>query len=124
MPKFGFSEAEWQAAKAEAKQVLIERAKARDTISYSELVRRIRLIELEAHDPRLNELLMEISSEEDAAGRGMLTAIVVHRSGDMHPGPGFFELARRLGRDTSDVLKCWIDELKKVHAYWSKSEDN
>jgi hypothetical protein len=37
----------------------------------------------------------------------------------MQPGPGFFELAEKLGRDTSDILDCWVNELKKVHAYWS-----
>jgi hypothetical protein len=26
----------------------------------------------------------------------MITALVVHKSGDMQPGPGFFELAQRL----------------------------
>ena len=29
------------------------------------------------------------------------------------------ELADHLGKDTSDVLKCWINEVKKVHAHWS-----
>jgi hypothetical protein len=24
-----------------------------------------------------------------------------------------------LGRDTSDILRCWIDELRRVHAVWS-----
>jgi len=37
-------------------------------------------------------------------GRGMLSVIVVHKEGDMQPGPGFFELAGELGRDTSDIL--------------------
>ena len=50
-------------------------------------------------------MLGEISSEEDAAGRGMLTVLVVHRAGDMQPGPGFFELAKQLGRNTSNILK-------------------
>ena len=36
------------------------------------------------------------------AGRGMLSVIVVHKVGDMQPGPGFFQLAKKLGRDTSD----------------------
>jgi hypothetical protein len=49
----------------------------------------------------------------------MLSVVVVHRTGDMQPGPGFFELASDLGRDTSDILKCWIDELKRVHRAWS-----
>jgi hypothetical protein len=48
-----------------------------------------------------------------------LSVIVVHKAGDMQPGPGFFELADRLGRDTSDIIRCWVSELKKVHAIWS-----
>jgi hypothetical protein len=46
----------------------------------------------------------------------------VHKSGDRQLGPGFFELAEELGSDTSDILRCWIEELKKVHAYWSNTD--
>jgi hypothetical protein len=122
MRKFGFREAEWTAIKQEARAILVDRARLRGCIPYSDLADRIQTIQLEAHDPRLFHLLGEISTEEDRAGRGMLTVIVVHKDGDMQPGPGFFELARRLGRDTSDILVCWISELKKVHAYWSRGK--
>ena len=30
-------------------------------------------------------------------------------------------LAKSLGRDTSDILACWVAELNKVHAYWSEA---
>ncbi|MEK9148773.1 MAG: hypothetical protein AAB267_01860 [Candidatus Desantisbacteria bacterium] len=119
MSKFGFSQAEWDTAKEEVKQILRERAKVRGMIPYSELVTKIHAIHLEAYDQRLFHLLGEISSEEDAAGRGMLTVIVVHKDGDMQPGPGFFELAQKLGRDTSGILNCWVKELTKVYGYWS-----
>ena len=33
--------------------------------------------------------------------------------------PDSYALADNLGRDTSDILKCWVDELKKIHVYWS-----
>ena len=115
-----FEQQKWDKAKSEAKEALVERAKVRGMIPYSDLVTSINAINLQAHDPRLFQLLGEVSSEEDAAGRGMLTVIVVHRSGDMQPGPGFFELAKELGRDTSDILQCWIKELHHVHGYWSK----
>ena len=88
-------------------------------IPYSELASSIKTVPLAAHDQRLFHLLGEVSEQEDAAGRGMISVIVVHKKGDMQPGPGFFELAKRLGRDTSDILGCWIKELKKVHAQWS-----
>jgi hypothetical protein len=87
-------------------------------ITYGDLVDKVNAIDIPAHGPAIGAILGEISCEEDAQGRGMLTVIVVHKYGDMEPGPGFFDLARDLGRDTSDVTKCWIEELKRVHAYW------
>jgi molybdopterin synthase catalytic subunit len=114
-----YSQAEWDAAKEEIKNLLIERAKVRGMIPYSELADKVRSMNLEAHDQRLFHLLGEISSEESREGRGMLSVIVVHKVGDMQPGPGFFDLAKRLGRNTSDILKCWVQELKKVHSVWS-----
>ena len=116
---YGCTQTEWNAAKAEAREAMIERARVRGCIPYSELVGRIRAAHFEAHDQRLFHLLGEVSTEEDSCGRGMLSVVVVHRTGDMQPGPGFFELASDLGRDTSDILKCWIGELKRVHAVWS-----
>lgn len=114
-----FSQSQWDQAKSEAREILVERAKMGSTITYSDLAEGIRSISLEARDQRLFHLLGEISSEENAAGRGMLSVIVVHKVGDKQPGTGFFDLADRLGRDTSDIVKCWVDELKKVFAVWS-----
>ncbi len=117
---FGFTEAQWNEGKAEAKTVLAEYARRRQMIPYSDFVKRLKLIKLEHHDPRLFHFLGEISAEENEAGRGMLTAVVVHKHGDMQPGPGFFELAKKLGHKTSDIEKFWIDEVKKVFAAWQK----
>jgi len=119
MTKYGYEQYEWDAAKAEMREALVERAKVRGMIPYSELVEKITAIELEPNSFALAAMLGEVSTEEDAADRGMLSVIVVHKVGDMQPGPGFFELAGELGRDTSDILKCWVDELKNVHRVWS-----
>ena len=117
---YRFPRRQWEAAKKEAQAVMIERARQEDTISYSELVSKIESISLEAHDPRLSQLLVEVATEENAAGRGMLTVVVVHNQGDKRPGAGFFELARQLGRDVKNRDDFWIAELKKVHASWPK----
>lgn len=116
---FGFTDPQWRAGKDEAKAILIEVATRKGRIAYSELVSQITALSLEPHDPRLFHLLGEISAEENEAGRGMLTAIVVHKSGDMQPGPGFFELAKSLGKNTKDPLAGWITEFNKVHDYWA-----
>lgn len=113
--KFGFDESAWEAAKDEGKRVLAACARDRRMISYSEFITLIKSINFEdAHDSRLRHFLGEISSDESRAGRGMLTALVVHKHGDYQPGPGFFTLAQELGHDPSDVEKFWIQEVKRV----------
>lgn len=119
--KYGYPLDTWEAAKAEMREALVERAKVRGMIPYSDLVGKIKTIDLEPNSFALAAMLGEVSTEENAAGRGMLSVIVVHKVGDMQPGPGFFELAKELGRNTSDILKCWVEELKTVHRVWSGS---
>jgi hypothetical protein len=41
----------------------------------------------------------------------MRTALVVHKTGDYQPGPGFFELAKRLGHNVTDIEKFWVQEV-------------
>lgn len=120
--KYGYPENIWNKAKEEMRQILIERAKVRGMIPYSELVKKIRTIQLEPDSYALANMLGEVSTEESRAGHGMLSAIVVHKSGDMEPGPGFFDLAKSLGNNTSDILAFWVNEFKKVHAYWGRSK--
>lgn len=117
--RWGFEVATWEAAKTEAKQLLAGYARRRQMVPYSDFVRQIRSIDLEPHDPRLPPFLGEISSEESTAGRGMLTALIVHKSGDFQPGPGFFELARQLGHQFDDIEKFWVQEVKRVFEAWA-----
>lgn len=116
--KYGFELQDWETAKAEMRDVLIEQAKVGGTVSYSDLVKQITAIALEANSYAFFVMLGENSTEEDAEGRGMLSVIVVHKEGDMQPGRGFFELAAELGRDTSDKERCWVEELNEVYRVW------
>jgi len=69
---------------------MIARAKLGGMIPYSDLTMLLRPFNLVC---TINVLFIystpKISPEEDAAGLGMLSAIVVHRSEDMQPGPFF-----------------------------------
>ncbi len=116
---YGIAQPSWDAAKEEARQMMIAGAKLRGMIPYSELVRNITALRLEARDQRLFHHIGEISSDEDSAGRGIFSVVVVHKTGDMQLGPGFFELPKSLGWDKSDILKCWVAEPHRVHAVWS-----
>jgi len=60
----GFSQSVWDAAKDEARSAMIERAKVRRMISYSDLAKSIKSAKFEAYDQRLFKMLGEISSEE------------------------------------------------------------
>jgi molybdopterin synthase catalytic subunit len=118
---FGISSQDWGAAKEQARLAMIERAKMRGMIPYSDLASKIATVKFVAHDTRLFHLLGEISVDENDAGRGLLSVVVVHKYGDMQPGPGFFLLGQHLGYNTKDLLKFWVDQLRKVHPIWSKS---
>jgi hypothetical protein len=118
--KYGYRVEDWEAAKKDMREILVERARLRGMIPYSDLVSRIETIRMEPDSFALAHMLGEISEAEDAAGRGMLSVIVVHKDGDMQPGPGFFQLAKKLGRNTSDKTTCWVEELRRVHGHWSK----
>jgi len=118
---FGFTAAEWDKGKAEMRQILQTVAAKRAMIAYSELSNRLRSICIAAHSQAMDQMLGEISSEEVAAGRGMLSVIVVHKTGDMEPGKGFYDLAAELGGDVSDKVKFWVSELHRVHNHWANS---
>ena len=90
-------------------------------MAYSDLAQQITAVNFDAGDPRFNRsFLREVSVEEHQAGRGMMTALVVHRDGDMEPGPGFYELAEELGLDMTDITSCWVAALHQVHRAWGR----
>jgi len=67
----------------------------------------------------MDYLLEQVSREEFAAGRGLLSVIVVHKYGDQEPGNGFYSLARDLGFNVADRFSVWISEFNRVTNYWS-----
>lgn len=119
--KCGYPVKDWRQAKQEVKVVLIERAKVRDVISHFELTVRMTVLKLDPDSLALHTMLREIGAEENAAGRGMLTALVVSRPGQRLPDLEFLYLATQLGKDTSNIMWCWLNELKRVFNCWSQA---
>jgi hypothetical protein len=97
---------------------MIKRASRGRTMTYTDLCNEIEAICFDPHDLRLPHFLGQISTEEDEQGRGMLTAVVVHKH-DGQPGKGFYALARSLGRAVIDEERTWIEELAKLRDYYS-----
>lgn len=123
MKKADFTPAVWAQVKNEAYQAITARAQMRGMITYGELAQKITVIKFDFEDPSHRDtigwLLGELSRDEVAQGRGLITALVVHKRDDMEPGRGFFELANELGYDTSDYTVCWANCVKEVHKVWS-----
>jgi hypothetical protein len=116
-PKHRYEIGVWERAKVEAVREISSRARSESTITYSDLTQKISSIAFGPGDSSFHYLLYEISREEDAAGRGLLSALVVRKE-DGLPGHGFFDLARELGRDVTDPMRGWTEEVKLVFAKW------
>ena len=114
---FGLDADVWSNAKTQARNILIRTARSQRLIEYAELARLIDAIEFDPHGTYFRKFLGQLSREEDLAGRGMITAIVVHKD-DQLPGPGFYTLAADLGRDVSDETRCWAQEVERVFNDW------
>jgi hypothetical protein len=120
MPKYGFADRDWEQAKDQAREILIDVARRQDTIAYSDLVPRIAAISLDPHSYAMRAFLGEISTAEHDQGRGMLSVVVVHKYGDQMPGPGFFELAQSLGYRFRDETEFWVEQLQRVYRAWPR----
>lgn len=77
----------------------------------------------EADRAAISRLLGEIARHEQASGRPMLTALVVHAGQDNNPGEGFFAIAEEFGRFSGSRnqlqrLEFWVREVTAVRAHW------
>lgn len=117
--KYGFTTKQWQRFKKEARDIMVAVARNRQMITYSDMAAKMTTIAVEAHDQVLWDIIGDVAKDEEKAGRGLLSAVVVHKHGDMEPGKGFFELAKFFQRNLTDRTKCWVEELKDLYEFWS-----
>ena len=98
------------------RRVLIDVARSGETITYEQLIDRAGGEVRALLRSDMARVLRRISIEEDDAGRGLLTALVV-RGDTGRPGRGWFELAGQRGRSaaTTDPERTWEDEVAHVH---------
>lgn len=108
----------WNKVVTEATNILRKVAKRQTTITYTDLSSALSPIAvIDRHSDDMNMLLREISLAEVAAGRPMLSAVVVNAD-SMQPGEGFFTAADTAGKTYSDETAFWISELNAVHAHF------
>lgn len=101
---------------------LVRAARARELVHYGELAK---MLGIDMDNPhfgaQVGKVLGRISEDEVAAGRPMLSAIVVSKD-DMLPGRGFYDLGKQLRqvRDGEDEVAFAVRQIRQVHGHWSQ----
>jgi len=100
---------------------LVRAAQYRGTTTYQDVAVIMGLPQRGAHmGAETGHVLGEISTDEVRAGRPMLSAVAVNINGKV--GPGFFVLAKALGRMGAgeDETEFWKRELEAVYHTWRR----
>lgn len=118
--RHGFDPEVWEHAREEARQILIQCAREERTIAYSDLAAELDTIRIEPNSSAFHAILDEISCSENAAGRGMLSVLVVHKGDNQMSGRGFFKLAKCLGKEFDDDEEFWNGESECVIGSWRR----
>lgn len=113
------SEADRAAVKDEMRALLINLARARQTITYSDLCALLQTVTLHPHSFIFSRLLREVCGEEAAKGHGQLCALVVSKLTGM-PSAGYFRRDELPGLRDEDIEAFWRAELEQVFEYWSE----
>jgi hypothetical protein len=111
--------ARWDEVKAEIHALLIQVARNRELITYSEITAELQTATLHYHSHIFARLLNEACYDEDDAERPLLGAVVVTKQTGM-PSGGFFRIAAERGYDVSDPEAFWRSELARLYDEWSK----
>lgn len=100
---------------------LVRAAQYRALTTYQDIAFLMGLAQSRNHMAKeIGLLLGAIAEDEFDAGRPMLSAVAVGVSGK--PGPGFFDLARQLGRldPNDDEGVFWENERGKAYKTWRR----
>jgi hypothetical protein len=117
--RFGLTTDEWDDAKDEIRQAIIEAAWRRQTVTYGDVAERVTVVTVEPHSPLMSCLLGSIARDAHAVGEPVLTALVVHKH-DGQPGGGFYDLAEELGYDFDEPVLFWDHQVQQVYARWGR----
>jgi hypothetical protein len=102
---------------------LVRAARAREFVHYGELAK---MLGIDMDNPQfgaqVGKVLGRISEDELAAGRPMISAIVVSED-TILPGYGFFTVGQQLHQVESgeDDLAFAVRQIRRVHDYWASA---
>jgi hypothetical protein len=104
-----------EATKVEVLGLLRRVAASRAMITYEQLCAQIKTVKTFPADVKLHNVLSQISRDEAAQDRGLLSVVVISKQTGK-PGPKFFLLASELGRDVADQRRFLEEEYRTVYA--------
>ena len=108
---------------AEIRYILVNVARVKGLITYSELVKRVKNYKMNPNIVTLANKLTSISKREHALGRGLLSAVVIRKKMPEQgiPGSGFFNrLAPFLKCRGQTKRVCWQRHLDQVYNAWNR----
>jgi hypothetical protein len=130
--KFGRSQTEWDQLAEAGRHFLEERARLENTTSYTEmnavLANRtgVRPFDFDREDERAAMgYLLGMIVDKTFPQTGLMLSALVQYLNENDAGPGFFDLARRLGllRSRTSVgqrLEFWASQVAAVHAHYRR----
>jgi len=110
----------WAKAKGKVCATLVERARHRGFITYSELAKNVSGVPMpgEGWSSNLAWLLGQVLMEEIDAGRPLLPALAVRKQ-EGSPGMGFYQAAGDAGvGDGTQSEALWVREFTKAHRFY------
>ncbi|GIF77189.1 hypothetical protein [Asanoa siamensis] len=120
--QFGLTDQQWQVAKHQLQDAIMEAAYERRMTWYSEVAAKVSVISVDPYSALMNHLLGAVFEDEHAAGRPALTSIVTHKDGDKEPGPGFYNEARSLGYRFTEPYVFWAEQVQNVFTHYGRSQ--
>jgi len=126
MSRWEVEDQDWDRVRAQLQESLLEVARQRELIAYSDLIQHAPEID-GPHSYALAEMLGEISAQCDDEGLPLLSALVVYKDKNKQgPGPGFYEAAKRLGYSSGSNASAredfWVREVTRCHDQWARGE--
>jgi hypothetical protein len=113
---------QWAAAKSDLRGLLVEAARTRTTVTYSQVALHVFGGTVPARSKLIMDLLGEVDQEEFAR-TGVIIASLVVRADSGIPGAGYFTfLAEQFGRDVSQPVAAWRCEAQRVWELYAAGE--
>ncbi len=118
--QFGLDDEQWDTAKSEVREAILEAAYDRRMTWYGEVAGKVSAVPLDPYSALMNHLLGGVFEDENEAGRPALTSIVTHKYGDKEPGSGFYDMARSLGYQFREPYIFWAQQVQDVFKLYGK----